>query len=65
MLEEETTSPRQIDDSPRGSEESRKAFVPPIMRIPDVSFASWSNDRLQEMLMGHDASVSQRASMAT
>lgn len=48
MSKEETTSPRQIDDSPRWSEESRKALVPPFMRIRGVSFASWSNDRLQE-----------------
>ncbi|HGM8160016.1 TPA: DUF5677 domain-containing protein [Pseudomonas aeruginosa] len=27
-----------------------KALVPPVMQIPGISFASWSNDRLPEML---------------
>lgn len=27
-----------------------KALVPPMMQIPGISFASWSNDRLPEML---------------
>ena len=27
-----------------------KALVPPFMQIPGISFASWSNDRLPEML---------------
>ncbi len=61
----QTTSPRQIDDSPSRSEESRKSLGAAIHADTGCKLRSWSNDRRPEMLMGHDASLNQRASMAT